>query len=48
MIDANITDRKVLRQLKAVVTHNVDMENISEEDLGKFDTANIKCISHAL
>lgn len=27
--------KKVLRQLKAVVTHNVDLDNISEEELGK-------------
>ena len=45
MIDANIPDRKVLRQLKAVVTHNVDMENISEEDLGKHLD---KALRHAL
>ena len=45
MINANIPDRKVLRQLKAVVTHNVDMENISEEDLGKHLD---KALRHAL
>jgi hypothetical protein len=36
---------QVLRQLKAVVTHNVDMENISEEDLGKHLD---KALRHAL
>ena len=35
----------MLRQLKAVVTHNVDMENISEEDLGKHLD---KALRHAL
>ena len=35
----------MLRQLKAVVTHNVDMDNISEEDLGKHLD---KALRHAL
>ena len=42
---ASFTLYQVLRQLKAVVTHNVDMENISEEDLGKHLD---KALRHAL
>ena len=44
-IKNNLLCPQVLRQLKAVVTHNVDMENISEEDLGKHLD---KALRHAL
>ena len=40
-----LISNQVLRQLKAVVTHNVDMENISEEELGKHLD---KALRHAL